>query len=105
MAGIHGDYSLTEETTPEAIRDRLQMSVTALVSQLMEENENPTATGDSKEEGNGGEETQQLQTESETQVAEEEDSALEDEEDDQSVHTEYTYSNTEISASMADLSL
>ena len=38
-------------------------------------------------------------------MAEEEDSALEDEEDDQSVHTEYTYSNTELSASMTDLSL
>ena len=41
LATVSGDYSAEECNTPEAIRDQLQSTVTALVSRLMQfDNEN-----------------------------------------------------------------
>ena len=102
-----GDYSAEECNTPEAIRDQLQSTVTALVSRLMEYDEEqveePSSTAETDTRTEMDPHQQHKAEDNPDSPFEEEPADVQDEEDDQS--SVYTYSNPGLSAATAGLSL
>ena len=102
LATVSADYSAEECNTPEAIRDQLQLTVSALVSRLMQFHDNT-------EEDNQTEDSEPLKDEIPQQQhnvdnhndshSDDENSNVQEDDDDQS--SVYTYTNPELSAATA----